>query len=1810
MRRFLTAVLLTGLAAMPALAETLIPDRRAVVSRDVDFYGADIQPLFDTTQEACQRLCLNDPVCAAFTFNTRSNACFPKSSVEERQPYDGAISAEIVKTPASVIRQGAARAEDLGFLAPTDLEAATEQARGLGFLHEGGEYPVPVLLGTVAVRLEIDDPASALGWQGAALAQTDAADHWVEYARIASMLQDRAIGDEARRHAGRALGAVINGYLRAETPALQVSALMQMARALEAQGRGRATIPALRLAQSLQDNPEVAERLGAAIATHGFRITDTVVESDSAEPRICAEFSEDLVRAGFDYAPYLRLPDATLAVTAEERRLCVTGVVHGERYSLTFRQGLPAASGEVLIGDVAVTLYVRDRAPSVRFPGRSYVLPRTGDAGLPIETVNLTHVDLVLRRVSDRNLLRAIQDRYFGRPLSPFAEGRFSQEIAEEVWRGQAVVERVLNRTMLTRLPMDEAIAGLPAGIYALSAAVPDGNDFDLRATQWFVLSDIGLTSMMGTDGLHVFARSLAGAEALAGLDVTLLSEANRELARVTTDADGYAHFPAGLTRGNGGAAPALVVVEDGGSDVAFLSLRDAAFDLSDRGVAGRAPAGPVDVFLTTDRGAYRAGETIHATVLARDGQARAVEGLPVTAVLTRPDGVEYRRVTSASGVAGGHVFALDLAHSVPRGAWRLAVFGDPGAAPLGSVRVLVEDFVPERIDVALMLPEGPLRAADRPTLEVSVDYLFGAPGADLPVRGSVRMTPLRTLAAHPGYVFGRHDAEFAAPSAALPENVRTDSEGRARIPLPLPASVVAGQLQEAEVVVEVAEGSGRPVERRITRAVAPESPAIGIRPAFDGVVPEGTEAAFDLIALGADLAPVPVTVRWTLNRVTRHYQWFQLYGSWDWEPVTRREAVASGSATLGADPVSVAAGVDWGTYELVVERSDGPYTASSTEFHAGWFAPADTTATPDTLELSLDKQSYRPGETAMLRVVPRDAGTALVSVMSNRLIAMQAVPVGEGENLIPVPVTDDWGAGAYVTASVIRPMDAEAGRNPARALGLSYAAVDPGEKRLNLSLDVAGRAAPRGALPVRVAVEGLADGDTAHVTLAAVDVGILNLTGYQSPDPSGHYFGQRRLGVEIRDLYGRLIDGQTGAMGQIRSGGDVPGTAQLQGPPPTEDLVAFFSGPVTLAPDGTADLSFDLPAFNGTLRLMAVAWSETAVGEAEAEVLVRDPVVISASLPRFLAPGDRSRLALEITHAEGPTGDMALSIAARGLALDPAGVPEVITLGAQETARVTVPVAAGIEGDHGLTVTLTTPDGRVLTRALSLGVRALDPAVARTRRVTLEPGGRLLLDDAVFAGLRRDGAEALVSAGALARFDAPGLIAALDRFPYGCTEQVASRAMPLLYLSQVATAMGLGGQDALDARIAEAVETVLNRQSANGAFGLWYAGSGDFWLDAYVTDFLSRARAEGHAIPERAFQSALDNLQNQLAWAPDFENAGEDVAYALMVLAREGAARVGDLRYYADVKHADFATALAQAQLGAALAFYGDQMRADFLFAAAARRIAGQTGDEPPVFRTDYGSRLRDTAGLLALAVEAGSAAVDRDALAVRVADPGRPMSTQEQSWALLAAHALVSDPDVAGLTVNGAAVSGPFVRSLAGAAPAPAEIVNASNMPTRITLTTLGVPDRPQPAGGYGYAIDRAYFALDGTPVDPAALRVGDRMVAVLTVSPAEEIGARLMIDDPLPAGFEIDNPNLVRAGDIGGLDWLRTAETQYTEFRTERFVAAVDWRGDRPFDLAYVLRAVSPGTFHHPAASVEDMYRPAYRARTETGRIAIAE
>ncbi|MCB1444441.1 MAG: alpha-2-macroglobulin family protein [Rhizobiaceae bacterium] len=1784
--------------------------RKIVTVKDADYFGFDLRTEQDVSLERCQEICIADEGCKAFTYNTKAQWCFLKSDFNKMNPFPGAVAGKIVTEEVEA---------DIGAAPALDLLNEWQVGEAERFRdklatpsgYEGIGLEAAVTMARQAVNSGVIDKAM-VAFRAALKLDPGNADLWMEMAGAAARINNNYDINS------QGLNAAINGYDLTRTKSARARSLAVLAKALENNSYYRAGINAYKASLKLVDDGTVRVAYEDLRARQGFRVTGNTIDNDSANPRACVQFSENLVKSGVDYTSYVTLDGAApKALEAKGQQICVEGLTHGQRYKIALREGLPSSVDEPLQAQVDFDIYVKDRSPSVRFTGDSFVLPSTARRGIPIVSINSDSAELKLYRIGDRNITSLLQNSQFLTQLDGYNSSRIESQQGELVWQGSIDIKSELNKDVVTSFPVDEALPERKPGVYVLTAVSKQAtvSNWESKATQWFVVSDLGLSTYAGTDGLNVFVRSLATAKPIGGVKVTLLAKNNEVLGSATSDADGRVVLSAGLMRGTAAMTPAILTASDGARDYVFLDMTRAGFDLSDRGVTGRPAPGAIDVLAWTERGIYRVGETVHVAALARDIAGRAIEKLPLTFVFTRPDGVEDRRIVSDGGKLGGHAVDLALLDTAMRGSWNLAVYTDPKQPAISNVTFLVDDFVPDRTEFKMTSAHGAIDMGQPEAIAVEGRYLYGAPAAGLELEGDVVIKPTRLRDAYKGYVFGLVDEEASDGTTVALENLEPlDDEGKTSFDVVLPDLPSTTQFLDARLTVRMTEAGGRAVERSITLPVNSGNRMIGIKPEFQGDLAENSIGNFHVIGLDRAGAKVPMTgLTWRLLSIERQYQWYRDGGTWRYEPIASTKQVADGKLDLTADGGKISVPVTWGRYRLEIESADNDGPTSSVEFDAGWYVEATSTETPDGLEIALDKESYKPGDIARLKISPRFEGEALINVGTESVLVSKTASISKDGGVVEIPVTEELGAGAYITATLFRPGDAQESRMPMRAIGVKWLDVDPGDRKLALSLDAPEQTLPRKPLEVGITVAGAGANEEAYVTLAAVDVGILNLTRYEPPKPEGWYFGQRMLGLEIRDLYGRLIDGSLGVTGRLRTGGDGGETA-LNGNPPTEKLVAFFEGPVKLDADGKAVVSFDIPQFNGTARLMAVAWTKSGIGSTVKDVVIRDPVVVTASLPKFMAPGDQARLRLDIANTDLPEGDYTVSLSANpSVSIVPDMAGKTVHLAKGGKTDLTVPIQGGVPGDGVIDVKLEGPDGLSLTQALNLTVRPATLPLTERRLVRLEPGRNLVIDSQLFADSIMEGASVSLNMTRSPAFDVPALLMTLDRYPYGCTEQTTSRALPLLYLSELSALSGLRDDGETRKRVQDAIYRVLANQSSSGSFGLWSPGSGDMWLDAYVTDFLTRAREQKFDVPEQALVQALDNLENQLGYDNNVATRGNEMAYALYVLARNRRAAISDLRYYADTMLNQFPTELARAHVAAALALYGDRERSEQIFASAASMSSLLVNVS--LARSDYGSALRDNAAILALAAESrpqSQAVPELAKLVAREWEGKTWLSTQEQAWMVLAARALKDGDQDIKVTVNDVAHQGGFRTRVTGEQllDTPLKVVNTAADPVTAVLTSVASPRNPLTAGGDGFEISRAYYTLDGEEANVSEVTQNERYVVVLKVKPKNDLQTRMMVTDLLPAGFEIDNPGLVNSASLGNFDWLPETEAAHLEFRYDRFLAAIDrYPGDMSeVTLAYVVRAVTPGTYEHPAASVEDMYRPELYARSAAGKMKV--
>ena len=714
-----------------------------------------------------------------------------------------------------------------------------------------------------------------------------------------------------------------------------------------------------------------------------------------------------------------------------------------------------------------------------------------------------------------------------------------------------------------------------------------------------------------------------------------------------------------------------------------------------------------------------------------------------------------------------------------------------------------------------------------------------------------------------------------------------------------------------------------------------------------------------------------------------------------------------------------------------------------------------------------------------------------------------------------------------------------------------------------------------------------------------------MQLTNFTTPDPLGYFYGKLALGEDIRDDYGNLLDGNAD-LGAIHQGGDAGAFGGPSLPVESTKVVSLFSGRVQVGADGVARIPVQVPDFEGQLRLMAVAYDDTQVGSADAAMIVRDPVIADVALPRFLAPGDTAQLAVSLHNTDGVPGAYHLALTASGAATLTTGHKQDYTLAAGQRLQGAVTITGKSVGIADIAAVLTGPNGYRVQRSWQIAVRAPHyPLVQQS--VAEQPTGTDYKPDPKLAAQFMPGSLSIsISYAGFKGIDVPSLLQSLWFYPFGCTEQLASTAFPLLYYHQAALlgSAGLEDEDFQDtsdagvhARVQQAIDTMLDRQGEDGVFGLWTLSDGEAspWLNAYALDFLIHAKAAGYDVPDDALSRGYANLHKIVETA---ESDTQDVSvteqgredppvteiYAEYLLIQAGQGDIAVLRRLHDAAvltedadgaklqyvywaakpkgEATLAQPLALAQLSAALALLGDKARASDAMQLALANI-GVTHYPNWWFERAFYSTARDLAGMIAIAAQQGDASL-AGMLLQKLDDLHlRPemLNTQDKAWLLAAAAALNHQNATADLTVNGKpmpnlalpAAFAPNTDSLA------AGYTIRNNGPHALwrTVTLTGAPTTSPPAISAGFTLAKTYYTLDGKPLDPSHLRQNDRFIVSLTGQANDDADHRAVLMDMLPAGWEIDAPISDDSSNYTFLGPL--SKTRTTEARDDRFVAA---------------------------------------------------
>ncbi|HOX38929.1 MAG TPA: MG2 domain-containing protein [Candidatus Brocadiia bacterium] len=1480
----------------------------------------------------------------------------------------------------------------------------------------------------------------------------------------------------------------------------------------------------------------------------------------------------------------------------------------GKRYKITLKSGLPAGAAGVLEKEVSRSVWFDDKPERIAFAlGGGYLSPN-GLLTVPVKTVNVKKAKLSIARLYESNIveyaLRADEFDYC-----------HPEQLTGSLPESEIRISDRRNEEIETLLDLRKLVGGQPRGVYEL--ALLRGDDYWSEERAVVVVTDLGISTRLSDGEAQAWVTSISSAMPVSGASVTIYSDTRQKIGTGTTGEDGVAVMP---LRSLPPDEVAALVVVGRGEDLSYMKLSE---NMRPRGPGTALPrqylASGYEVCAFTERGAYRPGDSVRFSAFIRGPGWATPPPLPVEVVVRKPDGRELVRRQIMSDLSGRIVDEIAAPQAAPCGFYQVSCNLPGGGESLGRTFFRIADYIPRALRMELDAPASILSASEPFTVAVRVERLCGGPASDLTVQCSTRY---RSGDFRPegwdGYAFG--DARRESQSRRIDsDEERLDESGSARFILNAP-SISSNAVITAEASVTVLEPGGRALVETVMRTLHSHAFYLGVRRQQEGLK-SGDEGVFSLAAVapsGAAFANArqfkASLFKITYSNVLKELSSGRLGYEW-----TRHETSVSaceGSFVNGLGEARIRL-ENAGSYRIAVESEGG--CAVTHDFYVGGPDARLEMAEPEELQLGLDRAIYKPGEEATVTIQAPFDGMALICVESNRVIERRIISLHDCKGAARFTVRPEWRPNVYVTATLIRPVQAEEEWRPHRASGTARLDVDCADRRLDVEIRAPDHARPgrEAEISVRAALSGTPLAGAA-VVIAAVDEGVLSLTNHQSPSLWGFFYAPRRLGVVEYDMFSRLAPEL--AAWKVRKesepGGDAPDE-------PESDLAGWlnpihaqrvktavlYSASLLTDENGVASARFNVPQFVGELRIMAEVASGDCFGEAERSLPVRCPVMVNASWPRFLAPGDEFMLPVTVFNRTGGRAALNIGIETSDN-IAPMKKPDAVELPTDGEETIFVPIKAIGVGKASASVTVSSGDENY-SESVELPVR---PAAAFARRgggATVEPGEkRIFAIDGDF--LPETARCSLIIAGT-PMVNLSGAIHDLLDYPYGCVEQTTSRMLPLVYLRDVVEVCAPEsiGREEIDGLFDKCLSRLMLSQTYSGGLTMWAGAGAEYpWGSLYALDALIEARKADFDVPEDFVERLLSYAASRMGeWVGRRDESGRlgmagEAAYGCYVLARAG-------------RPAYSWMAALEENMEAARGQAGGIPASAFFHLAAAHLIAGETESAKSFLarqsascggRQTWGyldSPTRQDAVMLSVLLDV-SPESDRIIELVgrlrKTLDEDAGLTTQENAFALMAlgkyfrrmgppgdASVSVTLPDGAerifssreGMRLDDLKPGQSVAVSVTGKGKAYARW-RAEGVPAS------GEVDEKDS----GISIRRRFFEADGeTAADPEALKQGNIYIVELGVS-SPEMRENIVVADLLPAGFEIEDPNLdgTSGDDAGEENW----RIQHVERRDDRLLVFLRADAGR-IVYRYTVRAVSPGRYALPAAEVSCMYDP---------------
>jgi alpha-2-macroglobulin len=1529
------------------------------------------------------------------------------------------------------------------------------------------------------------------------------------------------------------------------------------------------------------------------------------------------------------------------------------------RYKVTVAPGLHDMFGQTLGKGGSFDVVMGDETPSLRvgiqgthFEAKRPIATRT----VPVGTLNVESYDLYTAPLSEEalvGLLKEDSDR-FGR-LTSFAK---HEHVTPASARNRMAVKTVVLDTVAK------------SGALALGIEARVGRELRTSKTVHIAsVSDLAITAKLSRYGSLVWVSKLSDGAFVPGASVSIRNPSGAIAFSGKTDANGMLAIPPDVYRFDGTQHD--VMFARLGEDWTFHETQEQLDTWRfGTGFSVDLEAKPrLTGMLITDRGVYRPGETVRTKLYFREPMAKGTR-TPVGRVIDveahdMNGNVVFEKKGLALGAFGELAIDVPIPQTAPLGdlaIYAKAAEGDGSAA----ANVMLAAYKAAEFKVAIE-PEKPSYVrGDTASYAVRGDFLFGAPMAGASVE--YRVNRSTTHFAPPGfeeftvgdsvYKSGQRNAEMHGGALQSGKGA-LDAKGSYAVKVPL-TGPFSGEPETYALEGEVKDLSRRTQSAQSAVIVHPASFYLGMRDTEDGFL--SAPSVYKPKVIAADIkGGVRAGVAVHLDLIKRSYATSvedtgDGYGRSESRAVDK--VVRGCDLTSAREPSSCDLAIDEAGYYVVRatakdERGNTAATSTSVYATGGEARVAWDWQERNALGLIVDKKVYEPGQTARILVKsPFKEADALVTVERAGVYEQKRIHVTGAMPVIPVQITEAMRPNAFVAVQLIRGRSSEPKGNvdltgPSFRLGYAELSVNPEGKRLTVKATPSKTdARPGETVNVDLLTKDRAGkGVTSDVTLYVVDEGVLMLTGYKVPDPIPVFGAARSLnvaGYDTRDRLAKLLRVQPGAgldKGEEGGGGGAEGSVRSD-----FRATAHFSS-VRTGADGSARVSVKLPDGLTTYRVMAVAASEDdRFGFAENNVVTSKPLMGRPVLPRFLRAGDRAQAGVIVTSKGLPASTVTVSIETEGVTVE--GPREkTLSLPASGSMEVSWPTVAGAPGEAKFFFKVRGPVG------------ADDVVVKRTVDVPMSPETVALYGETDSASAERLGAlsnarpdfgslDLRVSSTALVGLESS--MEALMQYPYGCTEQMTSRLVPYVLMQDFAKLYGFAlaakGQKPVD----EALEKILKNQQADGGFGWWPdSQTSDPWLSTYAVWGLTIAKQKGKAVPEQALERATAFLQRHMRTSESRLNA-DNASFIVDVLAERGTFDDGAISELL----AKQLSLKAQAHLAHALALSKKRPKELKALLQGLEQHVHQTPTAAVLVEEESrrsGLFVDSDARLTALAIRAFIAAEPKHAMAPRLTrgllnmrKKGAWRSTIENASALVALEDYRRAQEADGASAKARAFLGKtFLEEYSFGVGTQSK---TTSIPMQKAAGLAGEALAFQATGGKIFyearvkyspkelpseAIERGFYvqkwvrevtpesltlAMGTLPAQTASSVRGGELALVDVIVVATDPQDQVVVDDPLPAGFEAIDTRLRGGGSAAskveaeGNDdsddersYNSDGEWFHREIRDDRVLTFVEHMASGTHHYRYLVRATTLGTFVVPPTKAECMYEPETFGRT---------